>query len=135
MTSRTQISLGLLVIVILLVTTEVLAYESSVERLQELIENTSPEARAEFQTHKMKKRLYLKEDQVKRVQEINLEHARKVQHVVESHDGRFREFRELRELGKHKDRELKSVLTADQYSDYLDMKNEMRERLMDFTEH
>lgn len=102
-----------------------MANEARSERFRELIENTFPEVRADFQTHKMKKRLDLDEDQVRKVGKINLKHARKVQHVVESYERPFREF------GEHRDRELKSVLIAKQYSDYLDMKKEMHEHLME----
>ena len=130
MRSKRRFSIGAVLLMAFLLPTPGSAFPGNAGQLQNLIENTTPEARAKFQTMEMKKSLKLDGEQIKKVHNINLEHARKIQKIVESKEGRFMELRELMEARDHQDSELKDVLSQKQFSDYGAVKEKMRENMM-----
>lgn len=87
----------------------------------------SPEERAEKQTAMMKEELSLTEDQVAKVEEINLKYAQKNEELREQYKGEreaiMTAFRESQQL---KEEELAQVLTEEQMTKLQEKKEEMR---------
>jgi periplasmic protein CpxP/Spy len=93
------------------------------------LKNSTPEDRAEFLTDWMKTELKLDNGQTAAVQKINLNYSQKNQEVFNSDGSRLRKLRKLKELAKEKDKELKNVLTQDQYAKYQAKKDELKEKI------
>ena len=105
------------------------AQQEGVEELRQLMENTTPEQRAHFQDHWMKKDLNLSNDQAAKVGKINLRTAKRMQSIYEAREGRFRKFRQLMMARDAKDSELQNVLTGAQFSKYQAKKEEMWQKM------
>ena len=105
------------------------AQQEGVEKLRQLMENTTPEQRAHFQDRWMKKDLNLSSDQAAKVGKINLRTAKRMQSIYETHEGKFREFRQLMRARDAKDSELQNVLTGAQFSKYQAKKEEMWQKM------
>lgn len=88
----------------------------------------TPEGRAVELTKRMQATLTLTDDQVQKVQTINLKYAQKNQQIWAGADGRFAKVRALRSSQKDKDREMKTVLDKDQYKKYEKMQQEMKDK-------
>ncbi len=99
------------------------------DRLEKLMNDTTPEERAEMQTNNMKETLSLTGDQVDDVSEINLNYARKMQNAYNVSRSKLQRLRKMKALAAEKDGVLKRVLTATQYATYRENKAEMKERL------
>jgi len=93
------------------------------------LKKSTPEQRANLQTDMMRARLKLTEAQVGPVRDINLKYAQKMQPILETSERPFQEVWELKEVNVGKEAELKKVLTAEQFKDYLTAKDEMRQKL------
>ncbi|MEZ0542431.1 hypothetical protein [Fibrella arboris] len=98
------------------------------ENRRERMAASTPEQRAERQTAQLKKRLTLTADQEKSVSAINLKYAQKVQAMMTG-DRERGALKEARDMMESKDAELKAVLSADQYKQYVTMRDEQRDRL------
>lgn len=96
-----------------------------------MLKNTTPEQRAQFQTNMMKAKLQLDSVQSTKVQAINLEYAKKLAPVLEDGGGRFAKLRKLKTIQDDKNKDLKAVLTKDQYKQYQDLEAEMKEKIME----
>jgi hypothetical protein len=107
--------------------------EGEAEKIKEIIDKTTPEGRAAFQTQEMKKALGLNQDQIDKVREINLKYARKIETTVDTSKGEGGELGGMREISEEKDSEMKGVLSAEQYDKYLAMKEEMRKKMLGST--
>ena len=105
------------------------AQQEGVEELRQLMENTTPEQRAHFQDRWMKKDLNLSSDQAAKVGKINLRTAKRMQSIYETHEGKFRKFRQLMRARDAKDSELQNVLTGAQFSKYQAKKEEMWQKM------
>ena len=118
-------------IVLTLLTYSILSALTTIaqDRLGELMNDTTPEERAQMQTNNMKKTLSLTEDQVDEVSEINLNYARKIQNAYNTSGSKLKRLRKMKALGEEKDGVLKKVLTPTQYTTYRENKEEMKERL------
>lgn len=103
-----------------------LLLSSSVMAQDSLSDDWSPEERAKNLTEWMKIELGIDTSLVETVHIINLKYAIKIENLKMSHSGRVKKFRELRSLSSNKDRELKKVLTKDQFKVYEKKKEEMR---------
>ena len=79
------------------------------------------EARATKQAEMLQKRLKLTDDQVKRVTDINLRYAQKLEELRQ-------EMKKASEYRYKKDQEMEKVLTPTQFREYLFMKDKMRGR-------
>ena len=99
------------------------------DRLEKLMNDTTPEERAEMQTNNMKETLSLTGDQVDDVSEINLNYARKMQNAYNVSRSKLQRLRKMKALAAEKDGVLKRVLTTTQYATYQENKAEMKERL------
>jgi len=80
-----------------------------------------PEARATKQAEMLQKRLKLTDDQVKRVTDINLRYAQKLEELRQ-------EMKKASEYRYKKDQEMEKVLTPAQFREYLFMKDKIRGR-------
>jgi len=87
----------------------------------------TPEGRAAALTEKMKTELSLTDDQYPSVQAINLKYAQKNEGIFKSSDGKFAKYRALKSSQKDKSKEMKAILTSDQYKKYEEMMKEMTE--------
>jgi hypothetical protein len=105
------------------------AQQEGVEKLRQLMENTTPEQRARFQDHWMKKDLNLSIDQAAKVAKINLRTARQMQSIYGTHEGKLRKFRQIMRARDAKDSELQNVLTGAQFSKYQAKKEEMWQKM------
>ena len=93
----------------------------------------SPEARASKMTEWMKTNLNLTADQVSKVQDLNLKYAVKMDSLKNGSQGQDKQniYDEMKSEGEAKDAEMKSILTADQYKNYQEKKQEMKAKYKD----
>ena len=105
------------------------AQQEGVEKLRQLMENTTPQQRAHYQDRWMKKTLNLTKDQAVKVGKINLRAAKQMQSIYETQEGRFRKFRQIMRARDEKDNELQNVLTGAQFSKYQAKKEEMWQKM------
>ena len=90
-------------------------------------ERRTPEERAKNQTEMMVKELKLDKDQEKKVSEINLKYAKMMDDTREKAGGDRDKIREnMRTQMEEKNKELKKILTDDQYKIWQTKQEEMR---------
>lgn len=90
----------------------------------------SAEERASAQTQQLTKKLSLSEDQQKKIQEINLASAKKVDELRAKSEGdRAQTFKELKNIEADKETAYKGVLTEKQMSDYMVLKAEREKKM------
>lgn len=89
----------------------------------------TPEERASRQTARMKETLQLSPDQESSVAAINLNYAKQAQSLLETGGRNLKTAREARSMMKRKDDELEKVLSKDQFKQYQDIKEEMRDAM------
>jgi hypothetical protein len=95
----------------------------------DMIKNSTPEQRAKMQTSMMKAKLQLDTVQVVKVQAINLTAAQKMEPLLKGDGGKLAKFRQMKEIDSAKDKDLKNVLTPEQYKLYEAAKEEMKEKM------
>jgi len=95
----------------------------------DMLKNSTPEQRAKMQTSMMKTKLQLDTIQVVKVQAINLAAAQKMEPLLKGDGGKLARFRQVREIESTRDKDLKKVLTDDQYKQYEAAKEEMKEKM------
>ncbi|WP_243348517.1 hypothetical protein [Parabacteroides sp. FAFU027] len=88
----------------------------------------SPEQRASKQAEMMQKRLKLTDDQMKKVTDINMRFAQKMEELR-------KEMMKAGEYKYKKDQEMEKVLTPEQFREYLTLKDKMRNRNMEMRKH
>lgn len=88
----------------------------------------SPEQRASKQAEMLQKRLKLNDDQMKKVTDINLKYAQKMEDLR-------KEMMKASEYRYRKDQELEKVLTPDQFREYLTLKDKIRNRNLEMRKH
>ncbi|QGY44628.1 hypothetical protein GM418_13430 [Maribellus comscasis] len=93
----------------------------------------TPEERASFQTEWMTENLTLFEEQVPKIDSLNLVYAKKMEALKEI-QGRFNQLREAKKIAGEKEDELKQILTKDQFKIYQDKKSELREKMKEMSE-
>lgn len=86
------------------------------------------EGRAAALTEKMKTELSLTDAQYPQVQAINLKYAQKNEQIFQGPGGRFAKFKSLKSSQKDKSKEMKAILTPDQYKKYEAMVEEMKNK-------
>jgi hypothetical protein len=87
--------------------------------------NATPEERAKHQTEMMKTQLSLTSAQEKKVSDINLKYANKMEDLRKTPENDA-QHKAAMNLQSQKDNELKGVLTDAQFKDYLKKKEEMK---------
>jgi hypothetical protein len=101
--------------------------ETAFDRLATL----TPEQIAEFLDHRMFAKLALADEQEPRVSAINREHAIQLHSIAASNESIRAKVRAMKEEKDAHEAALKDVLTADQFTRFLALKDEMREALND----
>jgi hypothetical protein len=89
----------------------------------------SPEEKAKVLTERMKEKLTLIDDQSSKVYEINLKYIKKNEQLQNSSGGRPSKLKTLKANQEAKDKELKSVLSSEQYEAYQQLKEQLMEEL------
>src|SRR5262245_19509643 len=92
------------------------------------LKNTTPAERAGLQTEFMKSKLALTPDQTKTVTALNLKYANRMEPVLKGSEGPLARMRQMREINGEKEKELKGVLTPEQWTKYEASREEMREK-------
>jgi hypothetical protein len=95
------------------------------------LKETTPEERAEAQTLMMKENLGLSEQKVEKVRAINLKYAKVMDPTIQGADGPMQKGRVASNRQAQKDGELKAVLSADEYKEYLASKLKMRDHIVE----
>jgi hypothetical protein len=93
------------------------------------LKNASPEQRAQFQTDMMKSKLKLDPAQLLKVQDINLKYAQKFQPIIKSSDSRFSKMKQAMALQEQKDKELETIFTKNQFSEYKEFEQELKSKM------
>ena len=102
--------------------------EAAFARLAEL----TPEQIAGFLDNRMAAQLTLTNEQRPRISTLNLEHARRLHAIVASDDSVRAKGRAMKKQNETQEAALKEVLTAEQFTLFVKMKEEMRDSLKDF---
>lgn len=97
----------------------------AVAQLAELAK-TTPEARAHFQTEFMKQKLDLEPEQLEKIEKINLAVATDAQPVLQGDGSTFGKAIKIRKLDANRDREVKALLSHEQFERFKDAKGELR---------
>jgi len=97
--------------------------------MQNLIEKIPAEERASAQEDFLADRLSLTAEQREQVGQVNRKYAREVDSILRSDDYRSKKARLFKSAMKNKDRELKKVLSREQYEMYEKIREEMKQRL------
>lgn len=88
----------------------------------------TPEERAERQTRRLTKHLALTPDQQYTVASINLKYAKQVQTLVRDRERSPERRKQLGDLRRNKESELKQVFSVEQYKQYVALREENRAR-------
>lgn len=92
------------------------------------MKNSSPEQRASIMTIWMINNLQIAEELVKKINEINLIYAKKIQIVMQKENtGKYEKIKEIQLIDFKKDEELKRIFSAKQFEKYINSKNKLRE--------
>lgn len=87
--------------------------------------NMEPKEMAARQTEQMKKELNLTDEQLPKVEELNLKYAEKMKEARDQANGDRDAMRStMRSMMAEKDKELKNILTEDQWTAFLKMREE-----------
>ncbi len=97
--------------------------------MQNLIEETPAEEKAPVQEDFLAKKLSLTAEQREQVGQINRKYAREVDSILLSDDYRSEKVRRFNSAMKNKGRELKKVLSKEQYEMYEKIREEVKQRL------
>jgi hypothetical protein len=116
-------------ITLLLVAGVLIASSVSAQELGPALMKSTPAERAKVQTHLMNEKLHLTEQQLPKVQAINLQTAEKLEPVIKGNEGPFVRMRTLREAEREKEKALQGVLTPQQFQDYLAAREDLRQKL------
>jgi len=97
--------------------------------MQNLVEEIPAEEKAPVQEDFLAKKLSLTAEQREQVGQINRKYAREVDSILLSDDYRSKKVRRFKSAMKNKDRELKKVLSKEQYEMYEKIREEVKQRL------
>jgi len=85
------------------------------------------EKRAKTLSDKMQERLPLKDSiEYNKVYALNLKYAQKMQEAIQGADGRMAKFSAAKSVQKAKNKEMKTILTKEEYEKYQQMMDEMK---------
>ncbi|NLR92212.1 hypothetical protein [Flammeovirga agarivorans] len=92
-------------------------------------EKPTAEDRATFLTNQMKDVLKLKEDQIDKVQEINLKSAQKIDKIAVKESSNLAKLNAVRAVEDQKAKDLKAVLSKKQYKKYTQIRQKLKEKV------
>ncbi len=88
----------------------------------------TPEQRAELLTQRMTEKLTLNQDQAKKLEEVHLAQAEKMDKLKEKYAATRKEFRsEVMSVHQLTEDQYKAILTPEQYQKYLQLKEERKQ--------
>jgi hypothetical protein len=90
---------------------------------------STPAERAKVQTLLMKEKLHLTEQQLPKVEAINLQTAEKLEPVIKGNEGPLVKMRTARAAEQEKEAALKGVLTPEQFQAFLAAREELRQKV------
>ena len=111
----------LLVLAITVTTSTVKAQTGS-----RLTEEEKAEAKARYEAYQ--EQLNLTEEQSEKVEEINMTYFEGLSELRNSNKARFAKYREWKNLGKTRDKEMEAVLDNQQYEIFKEFQAEMKEK-------
>ena len=103
-------------------------FQVNAQDIKQLTKKT-PAERSQLQTQWMKDKLLLGESQVDLVYAINLKYANMNDPLLKSTESKVSKFKKLKASQKEKENELKKIFTPDQFSKYLIMKDELKNKM------
>jgi Spy/CpxP family protein refolding chaperone len=89
----------------------------------------SPEELAKMQTQQLKRKLSLTAEQEPKVSATILDFSTKLVATRDSKGGKMKKMQEVKHLNDAKNQSMKEILTEQQYSDYLKLMEEQKEKL------
>ena len=89
----------------------------------------SPEELTKMQTQQLKRKLALTADQEPKVSAVLLDYSTKLVAARDSKGGKMKKMQEAKHLTDAKDQSMKGILTEQQYTDYLKLMEEQKEKL------
>jgi hypothetical protein len=89
----------------------------------------SPEELANVQTKQFKKKLSITADQEPKVNAILLDYYKKMMDVKDAKGRKMKKMQEAKHHTSEKDKAMKAILTEKQYSDYLVLMEEQKEKI------
>lgn len=96
---------------------------------QSVESKATSEQRAKKMTDKMKETLSLADAQYQPIYEINLKYVKINEQLKSSDDSKMTKFRNFKATQEAKAKEMKTVLTSDQYKEYEKLADEMKDKL------
>ncbi|MBD3749221.1 MAG: hypothetical protein IE931_06985 [Sphingobacteriales bacterium] len=97
----------------------------------ETLKKMNVDERATYQTELMKSKLYLSQEQLEKISELNVRYSQKMQTIINSSDNKFSKAKAMKNIQDEKEIKLKEILTAEQYREYEKEKKEMIEKAKD----
>jgi hypothetical protein len=89
----------------------------------------SPEELAKMQTQQLKRKLSLTTEQEPKVSATILDFSTKLVATRDSKGGKMKKMQEVKHLNDAKNNSMKEILTEQQYSDYLKLMEEQKEKV------
>ncbi|HQR94390.1 MAG TPA: hypothetical protein PLK14_06995 [Sediminibacterium sp.] len=89
----------------------------------------SPEELSKMQTQQFKRKLALTADQEPKVSAVLLDYSTKLVAARDGKGGKMKKMQEVKHLTDAKDQSMKGILTEQQYTDYLKLMEEQKEKL------
>lgn len=93
---------------------------------QDMQTGYTPEERADIINDWMKETLQATDEQMPRLEALNLEYAKKMESVKQV-DGKINQLKSAKNISDEKDQKLKMILTEDQFKTYQKKKSELKE--------
>ncbi len=107
----------------------VLLFAGNASAQQNRLNDTSAEERAQLQTQRMKETLKLDSLQLAQVTSINLSYARKMDPVIAGSGSRLSKLKAYQQINASKEKELQRVLNPDQFKQFKQQQQQIREQL------
>ena len=98
---------------------------------RENMRKMSVEERAQMQTERMSTSLELDSTAIDQVHEINLKYAKQMEEGRGENTSRFEMMKLMEKTNNAKNKELKTILTKEQYKKYMRQQQEMRNRMQE----
>ena len=102
-----------------------IVFAGSTQAQSKMTEAQKEEARARYEAYQEK--LALTDEQAPRIEEINLAFYEGLSELRNSDASRLSKYRKFKDLDSKRDKDMKAVLTDDQYETYQEFKKENRE--------
>jgi len=95
------------------------------------LERSTAQQRADFQTDFMKQKLDMSPEQYEKIGKINSSVATEAEPILKSERSLFSKARQIRKLEAKREEKLRTVLSEQQFEDFIDSKAEMRDSMLE----